>query len=96
MPPGRVGASSDDVAQLGLGEAGDYTTYAWLGNTGSAALPVTLTMAVKEDHFLRGDRVALLGIGSGINVVMLGARWGGVKVAGEGAIPSQFCQSTCR
>ena len=37
--------------------------------------PVTAAMGVENGHVRPGDRVAMLGIGSGINVVMLGIRW---------------------
>jgi 3-oxoacyl-[acyl-carrier-protein] synthase-3 len=33
-------------------------------------------MGLEQGHVRSGDRVALLGIGSGINVVMLGIDWG--------------------
>jgi len=32
-------------------------------------------MGIEQGHVRRGDHVALLGIGSGINVVMLGVEW---------------------
>ena len=61
------------LGQLGLNSTIDFVTYPWLGNTGSAALPVTLAMGIEKQHFTRGDRVAMMGIGSGINVLMLAA-----------------------
>ncbi len=60
---------------LELDPAIDFVTYPWLGNTGSAALPVTLALAAERGHLQRGDRVGLFGIGSGINCVMLGCHW---------------------
>lgn len=60
---------------LGLDNQKDYSSYQTYGNTGSAALPITLAKA-EEDKFLKkGDRVAMLGIGSGLNCMMLGAEW---------------------
>jgi len=53
----------------------DYVTFPWLGNTGSVALPVTLAFAIENGFVRAGDRVALLGIGSGINSIMLSAQW---------------------
>ena len=35
----------------------------------------TIHRAVKKGILKRGDRLALLGIGSGINCLMLGAEW---------------------
>jgi 3-oxoacyl-[acyl-carrier-protein] synthase III len=63
------------LQSLGLPPGRDYVTYPWLGNTGSVALPITLALAV-EDGFIQPDQqVALLGIGSGINSIMLGVEW---------------------
>ncbi len=53
----------------------DNSTFEYLGNTGSAALPVTLTISAQQERIQRGDRTALLGIGSGINTMMLGVEW---------------------
>ena len=53
----------------------DFTTYETLGNTGSVALPMTMAMGIERGHLAKDDRVALLGIGSGINVIMLGLEW---------------------
>jgi 3-oxoacyl-[acyl-carrier-protein] synthase-3 len=53
----------------------DFATFAYLGNTGSVALPMTVALGIENGHLQKNDRVALLGIGSGINVVMLGMDW---------------------
>lgn len=53
----------------------DYTTVQRLGNTGSVALPITMAMAVDEGRVDQGDRIAMLGIGSGINSLMIGVDW---------------------
>jgi acyl-CoA:acyl-CoA alkyltransferase len=60
---------------LGLDQAIDYATFEYLGNTGSAALPMTASIGIENGRLQENDRVALLGIGSGINVVMLGIEW---------------------
>lgn len=60
---------------LGLDAARDFSTFDWLGNTGSAALPITLARAVEGGAVAAGDRVGLLGIGSGINCLMLAMEW---------------------
>jgi 3-oxoacyl-[acyl-carrier-protein] synthase-3 len=60
---------------LGLDLARDFSTFATLGNTGSAALPSTLALAVEQGAVRPGDQVALLGIGSGINCLMLALEW---------------------
>lgn len=61
--------------KLGLDPARDFSTFEFLGNTGSAALPVTAALGIEQGHLKTGDRVAMMGIGSGINVVMLGVEW---------------------
>jgi 3-oxoacyl-[acyl-carrier-protein] synthase-3 len=70
-------------AALELEESLDFSTLESLGNTGSAALPITAAVAAQQDHLRRNDRVALLGIGSGINVIMLGVQWNQALVAGS-------------
>jgi 3-oxoacyl-[acyl-carrier-protein] synthase-3 len=53
----------------------DYGTVQWLGNTGSAALPVTMALGCEAGQLRPGDNVAMLGIGSGINCLMLAVQW---------------------
>src|SRR5581483_10946390 len=55
---------------LGLDLAKDYSTFETLGNIGSAALPATLAAAVDAGAVKEGSRVALFGIGSGLNCMM--------------------------
>lgn len=60
---------------LGLDVAKDFSTFETLGNTGSVALPATLAAAVAAGAVRDGDRVGLLGIGSGLNCLMLALEW---------------------
>lgn len=60
---------------FGLKPAVDYSTLEFLGNTGAVALPITAALGIENGHVEKDDHVALLGIGSGINVVMLGVDW---------------------
>lgn len=53
----------------------DLSTFPWLGNMGSVSLPVTLAVGAAQGLMQKDDLVALLGIGSGINCMMLGVRW---------------------
>ena len=53
----------------------DFSTFETLGNTGSVALPATLAMAAEAGAVSRGDQIGLLGIGSGLNCLMLGVEW---------------------
>jgi acyl-CoA:acyl-CoA alkyltransferase len=53
----------------------DFSTLEFLGNIGSASLPTTLGMGVEQVKPKSGDKLALLGIGSGLNCFMLGVEW---------------------
>lgn len=61
--------------RLGLDPALDFPTVEFLGNTGAAALPTAWALGVEANVIQPGDHVALLGIGSGLNSVMLGLQW---------------------
>ena len=63
------------LESLGLSLENDFATFSWLGNTGSVALPSALALASEEGFLRRGDRVAMLGIGSGINSLMIAVDW---------------------
>jgi 3-oxoacyl-[acyl-carrier-protein] synthase III len=60
---------------LGLDLARDYSTFETLGNMGSVSLPATLVRAVEQGAVVEGSHVGLLGIGSGINCMMLALEW---------------------
>ena len=68
---------------MGLKTETDSVTFPFLGNTGSVALPLTLASAGASGELDQDDHVAMLGIGSGINSVMLGATWGQTAIAGN-------------
>ena len=53
----------------------DYSTFSFLGNTGSVALPITAALGIENGHLHPPENVALLGIGSGINVIALAIDW---------------------
>lgn len=75
--PHQVGTSHRYamLTELGLPLDRDFQTFEEFGNTGSAALPLTL-MKASEAGFLKSkDKVALLGIGSGLTSTMLGMEW---------------------
>lgn len=80
----QVGRAHRKLLLETLGFCGeqDFPTVEFLGNTGSVALPTTATLGIERGHLTDGDRVALLGIGSGLNSVMLGLQWqGGAAVS---------------
>jgi 3-oxoacyl-[acyl-carrier-protein] synthase III len=60
------------MERLELNPALDFPTVELLGNTGAAALPMAMSMGLQQDPPTAGTRMALLGIGSGLNSVMLG------------------------
>ncbi len=60
---------------LGLDLAKDFSTFENLGNMGSVSLPATLAAAIEAGEVKPGQRVALLGIGSGLNCLMLALEW---------------------
>jgi 3-oxoacyl-[acyl-carrier-protein] synthase III len=60
---------------LGLDLGREYPTLEWLGNVGSVSLPISMALAQDAGRLVGGDRVAMLGIGSGLNCVMLGLDW---------------------
>lgn len=61
--------------KLGLDLSKDFSTFESLGNTGSVALPATLALAAETGAVKLGDKIALLGIGSGLNSLMLALEW---------------------
>jgi len=63
------------IEALGLDLAKDFSTFETLGNMGSVSLPATLEAAVGAGAVREGDRVALFGIGSGLNCLMLALEW---------------------
>jgi 3-oxoacyl-[acyl-carrier-protein] synthase-3 len=53
----------------------DFSTLEFLGNTGSVALPITLAIGTEQSPPQKDEKIALLGIGSGLNCMMLGIQW---------------------
>ena len=60
---------------LKLDPAKNFETLPLMGNTGSVSAPVTMAIGIEQGIFRKGQRAALLGIGSGINCLMLGVEW---------------------
>jgi 3-oxoacyl-[acyl-carrier-protein] synthase-3 len=60
---------------LGLDPARNYETLPELGNVGSVSAPITMALGIEHGALRSGERAALLGIGSGINSMMLGIQW---------------------
>jgi 3-oxoacyl-[acyl-carrier-protein] synthase-3 len=60
---------------LGIDISKDFPTLPFLGNVGSVSCPITAAMAVENGRLAPGQKLAMLGIGSGINCTMLGVEW---------------------
>lgn len=60
---------------LGIDPVKNFETLPFMGNVGSVSAPITLAIGVEEGELLSGDKAAVLGIGSGINCLMLGIEW---------------------
>ena len=73
----QVGSAHRDamLRTMGLSHEQDFATYEYLGNTGTAALPVAAALAHERGFLAPGHSVGLLGIGSGLNCIMLGVDW---------------------
>ena len=60
---------------LGIDHQKCFLTFPEHGNVGPAAVPLTLALADEAGHIRQGDHVALMGIGSGLNVTMMSITW---------------------
>lgn len=73
----QVGSGHQDafLKFTSIPRAKDFTTFRYLGNMGTAALPVTAAIADERGVLKPGQRVAFLGIGSGLTCLMMGLEW---------------------
>jgi len=73
----QVGKAHEDLtlSSLHLKNIPTHITYPTLGNTGSSALPITLSKLSKTGKLKRGDKVGLMGIGSGLTSLIVGLEW---------------------
>ena len=73
----QVGSSHQQTIlnALGIPADKDFATYPFLGNIGTVSLPLTAAIADERGFLKPGDRVGFLGIGSGLNCLMLGVDW---------------------
>ena len=61
------------IAALGIDPAKVPTTFPLHGNIGPASVPFTLAQSV--DDLSSGDRIACMGIGSGLNAAVIEIDW---------------------
>ena len=73
----QVGAAHQNTIldAIGIPRERDFATYPFLGNIGTVSLPITAAIAEERGFLTAGDRVGLLGIGSGLNCLMMGVNW---------------------
>lgn len=73
----QVGTAHEEqvMRALELKDRPTHITYDLLGNTGSAALPITLIKLFETGQLKKNQNVALVGIGSGLTSIMLGVKW---------------------
>ncbi len=73
----QVGAAHQRtiLQSIGVPEEKDFPTYRHLGNIGTVSLPITAAIAQEREFLQPGDTVGFLGIGSGLNCIMLGLQW---------------------
>jgi 3-oxoacyl-[acyl-carrier-protein] synthase-3 len=73
----QVGATHQNTIldAIGIPREKDFTTFRFLGNIGTVSLPITAAIGSEREFLVKGDWVGFLGIGSGLNCMMLGIRW---------------------
>jgi 3-oxoacyl-[acyl-carrier-protein] synthase III len=73
----QVGVAHENLLKqtLKLDNCPTFITYEYLGNTGASALPITLNIFDDKRGIPKDSNVGLLGIGSGLNSIMLGVKW---------------------
>jgi len=63
------------IQTLKLNDEKVYKLYPNYGNVGPASIPITLSKSLENGRIKKGDRIALLGIGSGLNCSMMEVVW---------------------
>ncbi|MDY6792213.1 MAG: 3-oxoacyl-ACP synthase III [Thermodesulfobacteriota bacterium] len=73
----QVGATHQNtiLESIGIDKKKDFTTFKYLGNIGTVSLPITAAIASEREFLAKNDLVGFLGIGSGLNCLMLGIKW---------------------
>ncbi len=73
----QVGSAHRDtlLKALSIPKDKDFITYPFLGNIGTVSLPISAAIAEERGLLSDGMKTALMGIGSGLNCMMLGLEW---------------------
>jgi 3-oxoacyl-[acyl-carrier-protein] synthase III len=61
--------------EIGLDYRKEFTIYKQYGNLVSSALPTAFFKGIKEKPVAVGEKVLLLGFGSGLNSIFTGIEW---------------------
>jgi 3-oxoacyl-[acyl-carrier-protein] synthase-3 len=65
----------EGLTRMGLDPARGYLTVPYLGNCGSAALPITLAEAVEAGAVKPGQKLCFYGVGSGLGCTLMAVEW---------------------
>jgi len=73
----QVGAAHRETVlkAIGIPLEKDYPTFPFLGNMGTVSLPITAAVAAEQGFLQPGHRTGFLGIGSGLNCLLLALDW---------------------
>lgn len=73
----QVGKANREIIlkTINVPQEKDFSTFEYLGNMGTVSVPLTAALADERGFLEAGDNVAFLGIGSGLNCMMLGIEW---------------------
>lgn len=73
----QVGSANQTaiLSTLGIPLEKDFISFPFLGNIGTVSLPITAAIAEERSFLKSGDKVGFLGIGSGLNCMMLALEW---------------------
>ncbi|MCH7649972.1 MAG: 3-oxoacyl-ACP synthase III, partial [Nitrospinae bacterium] len=73
----QVGSANQSaiLKALGIPIEKNYPSFRFLGNMGTVSLPLTAALAEERNFLKPGDQVSFLGIGSGLNCLMMGVEW---------------------
>jgi len=73
----QVGSANQKqvLTALDIDPQKEFPTFQKLGNMGTVSLPITAAIADEQDFLKKGNKVSFLGIGSGLNCIMLGLEW---------------------
>lgn len=63
------------LAALNIPPHKEFPTFKKLGNMGTVSLPISAAIAHEQGFLQKGDKVSFLGIGSGLNCMMIGLAW---------------------